>query len=188
MSERRRQSKAFRMLDDEQFAEYRRLCTGRQNGGAGWTLARIAEWLAERGCKASASMVARDADWFNEVAERLDQVGRATAAARQITEQIVASGGVANLQQATAQVYMQAVLDYVVRKGTITDDDVTDWSKLGATIARLTDSAVRRDQAESVRRKLTSEVDAAAAKSKDGKLDRQEIYRILDESIRGGGA
>ena len=167
MSERRRQSAAFCKLDDESFAEYRRLCLPRDSGGAGEKLERIVEWAAQppRGVKLSLSMVHRDAEYFAATAEAIERVSRAGTAARQIATEAVAAGGVANLQQAAVNVFTQQVLDLLLTGGGVTDENAGTMAKVGAALAALTRAETQRSQAEDLKRRFDAEMAKLAARA-----------------------
>lgn len=167
MTARRRQSKAFRSLDDEAFAAYRDLCLPRDLGGKGRTLAAVVAWLAKRGVKSSASMVSRDAEYFGTIERTKQRIARAGAAAREIVQTMQASEAVAASQAASVELYTQMVMDLLIRETEIKLDDLPKWSKLGATLARLTGSQISLYRAEVERRanEAAAKAEALAARS-----------------------
>ncbi|HUX17301.1 MAG TPA: hypothetical protein VMW52_12570 [Phycisphaerae bacterium] len=186
MSERRRQSKAFQSLGDTRFAEYRALCLPREAGGKGATYSAIIKWLGRHGVKSSLSMVQRDAEHFRAVAERLQRMTLAGQSARQIVSELESSGGVANMQAATVQVFTNQVLDFLLADGSgINADNVAAMSKLGATLARLTGSEISRYRAEVERKAAQAAAKARELAASGPKADVRTQLKDLADQILG---
>lgn len=184
MDKRRRQSKAFRQLNDEQFGEYRQLCLPRVLGGREYTLEKIVAWLKPHGVTSNTSSVHRDAEYFRAVAESRQRLSAASSAARDIVADLEHSDAVAGMQAATVSLFTQMSMDFLMKEKEISLDDLPKFSKFGSTLARLTASEISRYKAE-VERRAQAAANKARQLADGAKGDVAEQLASLANEILG---
>lgn len=181
------ESPEARLLRDGLWAEYEMRLRDTQT----YTLPAILAWVRDQGGAASQSSIHRDRFWL-QARERA--LGLAAERARQIAKALTGAGGETDFLAAGRAKASQIIFEALAEFPTEVVDawKPGQWIALFDVLGRLSTAheevALTRTRLAALGEKAKQAVDAKAASAPMGALTREDVYRILDDVMKGDAA